>query len=261
MLRHETPDSFPLPWSTIETYVCASFTRGDWDYLKNLTALKSLKLQSRSTRSTFDLSELPQITLPTLTSLHVIERCDLDAGITAKLFQNNSLVLPSLSTLDIHFLRDSTPSFPSSHLSKSLTTLIIRDAMDRFTNACLVLQFLETMSPVKELVIDGRCGNEFFKGLTIQPGKDAILPNLRLLQLQGDRRRFPDPVFLDFPESRCRKDYDVGGLGAVNEEHRDASHPRPVFLEEIDLSEVQFVPQYTSRLDDLRQRMRIIYTW
>ncbi len=117
------------------------------------------------------------------------------------------------------------------------------------------------MSHVERLVTGGRCGNEFFQGLTVQPGKDAILPNLRLLQLQGNRRRFPDPVFLNFLESRCRKDGDTGDLGAVNEEHRDASHPRPVFLEEVDLSEVQVVPQYTSRLDDLRQRMRIIYTW
>ncbi len=47
----------------------------------------------------------------------------------------------------------------------------------------------------------------------------------------------------------------------VNEEHRDANQSRPVFLEEIDLSEVQLVRQYTNHLNVLRQRMRIIYTW
>ncbi|PBK61442.1 hypothetical protein ARMSODRAFT_981584 [Armillaria solidipes] len=261
MLSDQTSDSFPLPWSTIETYVCCSFTRADWDCLKNLTALKTLQLRSRKQGTAYNLSELPQITLPTLTSLHVVERCGLDAGIAAKLFKNSSLVLPSLSTLDIHFLRDSTPSFPPSHLLKSLTTLVIRDAMHRVANTGPVLQFLETVAHVKKLVIEGRCGNEFFQGLTVQPGKDAILPNLRLLQLQGHLRHFPDPVLLDFLESRCRKDSDGGGLGAANEEIRDASRCRPVFLEEIDLSEVQLVPQYISRLDDLRQRMRIIYTW
>ncbi|SJL14826.1 uncharacterized protein ARMOST_18297 [Armillaria ostoyae] len=245
MLSDQTSDSFPLPWSTIETYVCCSFTRADWDCLKDLTALKTLQLRGRKQGTAYNLSELPQITLPTLTSLHVVERCGLDAGIAAKLFKNSSLVLPSLSTLDIHFLRDSTLSFPPSHLLKSLTTLVIRDSMHRVANTGPVLQFLETVA----------------HGLTVQPGKDAILPNLCLLQLQGHLRHFPDPVLLDFLESRCRKDSDGGGLGAANEEIRDASRCRPVFLEEIDLSEVQLVPQYISRLDDLRQRMRIIYTW
>lgn len=260
MISDETSDSLLLPWSTVETYLCISFTRAGWDCLKKLTALKSLELQGGSRKAAFNLSELPQTTLPTVTSLRVSEH-NPDAGMTTKFFQSNSLVLPSLSTLDICFQRNCTPSFPPSHLLKSLTTLKIQNAMYRAANTGPVLQFLETVSHVERLVTGGRCGNEFFQGLTVQPGKDAILPNLRLLQLQGNRRRFPDPVFLNFLESRCRKDGDTGDLGAVNEEHRDASHPRPVFLEEVDLSEVQLVPQYTSRLDDLRQRMRIIYTW
>ncbi|KAK0488329.1 hypothetical protein EDD18DRAFT_1190537 [Armillaria luteobubalina] len=244
ILSDETSNSLPLPSSTIETYVCTSFTRGDWDYLKNLTALKSLKLQGRSKRAAFNLSELPQITLPTVTSLRVIEESDSDAGIAAKLFQTNSLVLPSLSTLGIHFhfLYDSTPSFPPSQLLKSLTTLIIQNAMHSAANTGPALRFLDTMAHVKKLVIDGRCGNELFQGLTVRPEKDVILPNLLVLQLLGHRRCFPDPVFLDFLESRCRQDCDVGGLGAVNKEHHNASQSRPVFLEEIDLSEVQLVP-------------------
>ncbi|KAK0472544.1 hypothetical protein IW261DRAFT_811279 [Armillaria novae-zelandiae] len=262
VINDKAADALTLPWSTVETTCLhSSFSRTGWDCLKRLTGLKSLEfLRSHSQRAALNLSELPQTTLPTVTSLRVCEH-NLDAGITAKLFQNNSLVLPSLSTLDICFQHDCTPTFPPPHLLKSLTTLKIWYATYRAGNAGPVLQFLEKVPHVEKLVIGGRSCDEFFQGLTVQLGKDAILPNLRVLQLRGHRRRFPDPVFLDFLESRCRTNYDISGLGAGNEKRRDASQSQRVFLEDIYLSEVQLDPQYISRLDDLRLRMRITYTW
>ncbi len=68
MISDETSDSLLLPWSTVETYLCISFTRAGWDCLKKLTALKSLELQGGSRKAAFNLSELPQTTLPTVTS-------------------------------------------------------------------------------------------------------------------------------------------------------------------------------------------------
>ncbi|KAK0437677.1 hypothetical protein EV421DRAFT_1007009 [Armillaria borealis] len=257
----ETCESFPLPWSSIETYVCDSLRRAHWDRLKRLTALKSLEITNRS-QVIFNPSELPQTTLPTVTSLRISEpRSDTGVEMTTKVIQNNLLVLPSLSTLDMHFRRDKTPVFPFSHqFPNSLTTLIIRDAMESPDGIQRVLEFLETVPYVHTLGIDGRRGIEFFQGLSIQPGKDVILPNLRNLQLQGDRQPFPDPVVLDLLESRCRRDDADGGHGVTHEENRDNNRPRPVFLEQIDLSEVQLVPQHRNRLDDLRQRVKIIYT-
>ncbi|SJL14782.1 uncharacterized protein ARMOST_18250 [Armillaria ostoyae] len=257
----ETWDSFPLPWSSIETYVCDSLRRAHWDRLKRLTALKSLEITNRS-QVIFNPSELPQTTLPTVTSLRISEpRSDTGLEMTTKVIQNNLLILPSLSTLDIHFRRDKTPVFPFSHqFPNSLTTLIIRDAMESPDGIQRVLEFFETVPYVRTLGIDGRRGREFFQGLSIRPGKDVILPNLRNLQLQGDRQPFPDPVVLDFLESRCRRDDGDGEHGVTHEEHPDTNRPRPVFLEQIDLSEVELVPQYRNRLDDLRQRVRIIYT-
>ncbi len=257
----ETWDSFPLPWCSIETYVCDSLRRAHWDRLKRLTGLKSLEITNRS-QVIFNPSELPQITLPTVTSLRISEqRLDAGSKMTTKVIQNNLLVLPSLSTLDIHFRRDNIPSFPFSHqIPTSLTTLILRDAMESPDGIQRVLEFLETVPHVHTLGIDGRRGMEFFQGLSIQSGKDVILPNLRNLQLQGDRQPFPDPVVLNFLESRCRRDDGDGGYGVIHEETRDTNRPRPVFIEQIDLSEVRLVPQYRNRLDDLRQRVRIIYT-
>ncbi|KAK0219228.1 hypothetical protein IW262DRAFT_1086038 [Armillaria fumosa] len=258
ILGNETRVSFPLPWSGIETYVCNFFGRGHWDCLKQLTALKSLDITS-VIKITCSLSELPQTTLPTVTALRISEQNgEPGAEMIAQLIQSNVLVLPSLSLLNIQFRRACTPSFPVSHqLPNSLTTLVIRDAMDDLANTDRVLQFLQTVPHVEKLIIEGQCGSEFFQGISIQPGKDITLPNLRVLRHQSDRRRFPVPVILDFIESRCRRD---DGHEAVNEENGNASRPRQVSLEEIDLCLVELVPQHRDRLDDLRQKVRIIYT-
>ncbi|KAK0454249.1 uncharacterized protein EV420DRAFT_606661 [Desarmillaria tabescens] len=258
---NETCDSFPLPWSSIEDYLCDSFRRCRWDCLKKLVALKSLEIMNQS-QTTFDPSALPQITLPTVKSLRISEQQGgSDAGMISKLIQSNILVLPSLSTLEIRFWPYEHPSFPFTHqFMDSLTTLIIRDAMESPADTERVLRFLNTVPHVEKLVINGRRNRTFFRGLTIRSGKDTILPNLRILQLQRDRQPFPDLVVLDFLESRCRKDFAGGEHGAGSEEDQDASRPRPVFLEEIDLSEVVLIPQNRYRLDDLRQRVRIIYT-
>ncbi|KAK0184752.1 hypothetical protein F5146DRAFT_220476 [Armillaria mellea] len=261
ILGNETGISFPLPWSGILNYGCDLYGRGRWDCLKQLTTLRSLDITSLL-NTTCSLSELPQTTLPTVRILRISERdCNPGAEIIAKLIQSNVLVLPSLSRLSIHFRRYGTPSFPLSHqLPNSLTSLVIRDAMEDLANTGRVLQFLQTVSHVKKLVIYGRCGDEFFQGISIQPGKDIILPNLLALRLQRDRERFPVPVVLDFIESRCRRDDGDDGHGAVNDENRNASRPRLVSLQEIDLSEVELVPEYRNRLNDLRQRVKIIYT-
>ncbi|KAK0488307.1 hypothetical protein EDD18DRAFT_1190434 [Armillaria luteobubalina] len=257
----ETWDSFPLPWSSIETYVCDSLRRIHWDRLKRLKALKSLEITNRS-QFTFNPSELTQITLPTVTSLRISQHRPVTGSeMTTKVIQSNLLVLPSLSTLDIHFRRDKTPVFPFSHqLPASLTTLVLRDAMEHPDGIQIVLEFLETVPRVHTLGIDGRRGEEFFQGLSIQPGKDVILPNLRNLQLQGHRQPFPDSVVLDFLESRCRRHDVDGGHGTTHEENPGTNKPQPVFLEQIDLSEVELVPEYRHRLNDLRQTVKIIYT-
>ncbi|KAK0454233.1 uncharacterized protein EV420DRAFT_1749537 [Desarmillaria tabescens] len=235
--------------------------KNQWDSLKKLTALKLLQITSL-THTSLDPSELPQITLPTVTSLRISEQeHNLGAGIISKIIENNILILPSLSTLKVQIFHGSIPSFPLSHqLPNSLTTLIIRDAMESPDNVQRVLQFLETVPYVNTLVIDGRRCSEFFESLTIQPGKDIILPNLRILLFQGRHQPFPDPVILDFLESRCRRDGDDAGGGAVNGKDRDDGQPQWVFLEEIDLSKVELVPQYRNHLDELRQRVRIVYT-
>ncbi|KAK0216482.1 hypothetical protein EDD85DRAFT_438787 [Armillaria nabsnona] len=44
----ETCESFPLPWSSIETYTCDPLLRGHWDGLKRLTTLKSLEITDNS---------------------------------------------------------------------------------------------------------------------------------------------------------------------------------------------------------------------
>ncbi|KAK0451147.1 uncharacterized protein EV420DRAFT_1561150 [Desarmillaria tabescens] len=245
ILSNETCDSvtrdsayrlFPPPWSGIETYMCNPSSRDDWDHLKKLTTLKSLNLAGWPRLCSFYLTELPPSTVPTVTVLRISEQqCALYAGMTAKLFQNNILILPSLSTLEIEFWRNSIPSFPPSHLLKSLNTLMIQDAMESLANPHRVLQFLKAMSHIKTLVIDGRRGSDFFQDLTVQPGRDVILPNLHFLRLQGDCQPLLYPVVLDFPESRCRWDSGLIRGG-------DVSRPRPVFFEEIDLCEVQFLP-------------------
>ncbi|KAK0454226.1 uncharacterized protein EV420DRAFT_605949 [Desarmillaria tabescens] len=75
IMSHETCDSLPLPWSRIETYDCNSPNRNQWDGLKKFTALKLLQIASL-THTSFDPSELPQITLPTVTSLRISEFVD-----------------------------------------------------------------------------------------------------------------------------------------------------------------------------------------
>ncbi|KAK0471030.1 hypothetical protein IW261DRAFT_1514166 [Armillaria novae-zelandiae] len=240
ILGNENGVSFPLPWSRVETYAYDLYGTGGWDCLKQLTTLKSLDITNSC--QTTRLSELPQITLPTVRTLQISERKNHpDTEIIAELIR-----------------RTSNPSFPLSHqLPNSLTTLVIQDAMEDIANTGRVLQFLQTVPSVEKLVIDGRCGNEFFQGVSIQPGKGIILPNLRVLRHQWVRKRFPDLAVLDFIESRCRRD---AGHEAVNGENYDASQPRQVSLQEIDLCEVELVPLYKDRLDDLRQKVRIIYT-
>ncbi|KAK0468601.1 hypothetical protein IW261DRAFT_1518387 [Armillaria novae-zelandiae] len=237
---------FRLPWSSLTSYTCAdASSNNSWVVMERLTSVHRLSLSFRtSTASPHDPISMP-------------EREDSSSGTISRVF--DSLVLSSLTFLDIKFPKDRVVHFPKSaapliHLSKLGLDCDFLHDQENVTN---FIEFLRTTTRIADLRLGApTLPDSLLIGMTIVADQTNVLPSLRKLRFSPGLPSFNAVPFFRMLESRYKSD---AAAGKVKKERKITQRPdqelRSKRVHKLSFDKAEEI----MRWDDICDELKVVY--
>ncbi|KAK0220792.1 hypothetical protein EDD85DRAFT_941825 [Armillaria nabsnona] len=255
-----------LPWSSLTSYACVDASSiHNWAVMGRLTSVRDLFLYFHDSTASPDAL----IPMPSVHSAVMKEMSTSHSGTISRVF--NSLVLSSLTCLNIGFPKDRAIHFPKTaapltHLTKLSVDCDILHDQENVTN---LIGFLRTTTRIDDLRLGASTlPDSLLLGMTIVSDQTPILPSLRILRFSPSLPSFNAIPFFRMLESRYKSDVRTGkvkkepcDVDIKFEEEYAADHPPPrVLLQELRLKrdpkpsfdKVEEIMRWDEICDDLK---------